>query len=168
MVFTVTEETFEKSLFSSKCFSRSVLWKPKYNKANKRNIKLNLETEHIHIYAVWTFTWSTVSPLGKPWKSEQMSHQNKQTRQYIPSLKNEKLKHDRWGLLPFIKDKCLTLRVNVRMMNAVISSFPMYKGGTVCVCDYANHLWLLTEIFSRISHLIAVNLLSFLIKHQIK
>lgn len=38
------------------------------------------------------------------------------------------------------------------------------------ISDYANHLWLLTKswIFPRVSPLINVSLLSFLIKHKLK
>lgn len=92
------------------------LWEPKYNKAKIGNTNVVLRAEQIQKYAIWTFSWSTVSPFRGPWKSEHMSHQTAYN-----SLKREELKHDQWSLLPVTEDNCPTLMANVRLTNAQIS-----------------------------------------------
>lgn len=134
--------------------------------------------------AIWVFTRWTIWPVADQWKNEWVSHQSNRPREHT-TFKNKDSWSTTYGVYLLLLRTMPELDVHVNV-KALISQHPhrptfykilvckknfsVYKGKSVCVCDYANHLWLLTkpQIFPRVSPLISVNLLSFLIKHQIK
>ena len=182
-------EDQRKSFFSSKgfffcvCLERKVTNQTSESGVWPQSTQMDFSCNWLR--AAWTFTWGIVSAAGDPWKKRSGWVTRVKQREHIPPMRQLKL--EGWGSLPFIQDRCQTRIVIVGIMDLLVFvcfenigtdirldalefSPCVRRASEVCVCDYANHLWLLTEpqIFPGVPRLIAVNLLSFLIKNQIK